>query len=461
MMKLKKIGALVLAAAMLPAAGCGRVEAAPVHEAQTVHSYTFDKLGKNVMPVGGYIGPFGGYGYNGTYMESLITEEQYQTVADCGLNFLIGMKQDYNLNREETIASLELADDHEIMLFIKDSYLYDLSASYRAPVSKADFEERVKLYSDYGSFAGLVGRDEPFGFELPNCQAVQQRFDEVFQKESSTALYMNSLSYQCPEDWLAGGPNGVISEKWDLDKYMEEYFKAMSGMKFYSYDTYPFVNGGIRGTYFENLQLVRDITSEAGIPFWTFIQGGGYFDNDPGWDHPTEGGLLWQVSTSLAYGAKGYQYFPYCHPAEFTQAPTGGSSLIGRYGEKTATWFYAQKANRKTQAVDHILMNSAHMGVISNGQSPAGIPEGSTIESFRELTKVSGADSIVGCFDYAGKTALYVVNNSVTQDKAKVTLEFTGNYGYEVIQRATSRDLSGKSITLTFAPGEGALVVLK
>ena len=48
MMKLKKIGALVLAAAMLPAAGCGRVEAAPVHEAQTVHSYTFDKLGKNV-----------------------------------------------------------------------------------------------------------------------------------------------------------------------------------------------------------------------------------------------------------------------------------------------------------------------------------------------------------------------------------------------------------------------------
>lgn len=458
---MKKILFWMLALIMaLSISGCSRVQPAPQHEAETVHRFYFDKLGQDVMPIGGYMGPFGGYGYQGQYLESLITEEQFQSVVDCGLNFLIDTKQDYNMNRQETEESLKLAADKNIMVYIYDTYLFDLRSTYRPPVSKEEFAERVKAYQSYSSFAGLIGRDEPFGFELQNCKTVQDRFNEVFAKDSSTSLYMNSLSYQCPEDWFAGGPNSVIAEKWDLEKYLEEYFKAMSGMKVYSYDLYPFYNGVIRGTYFENLQLVRDLTQEAGIPFWTFIQGGGYFDNSPSWDHPTEGGLLWQVSTSLAYGAKGYQYFPYCHPPEFTDSPSGGSSLIGRYGEKTETWFYAQKANRQTQAVDHVLMNSAHMGVIAHGQSPAGIPEGSTLSSFRELVSVEGDSAIVGCFDYQGKTALYVVNNSVTLDHAKIRLTFSGNYQYDVIQRAVTTELTGKQIDLTFAPGEGALVVL-
>ena len=59
-----------------------------------------------------------------------------------------------------------------------------------------------------------------------------------------------------------------------------------------------------------------------------------------------------------------------------------------------------------------------------------------------------------------GKTVLYVVNNSVTLDKAKVRVNFDGNYEFEVIQNANSSVLVGDNVELTFAPGQGALIAI-
>lgn len=468
-MKTKKIisllsaGTLFLASVSMGACGEKEVTLAPTHEVEPVYAYTFDQFSSDTMPIGAYIGPFGDYSYNGTYMESLVTDEQYATANECGLNFFAAMKQDYNVNREETMLSLDLAARNEMVLFIGDSYLYNLKrGEMREAVDVEAFKARVAAYENHQGFAGLIGRDEPFGFELAACGDVQDRFNEVFDIHSSTALYMNANGVQCPAGWFSGGPDYALGHDvvWTLEQYLEEYLKELSGAKFFSYDVYPFYGGTVRSGYLQNLKLVRDMTLEAEIPFWGFIQGGGYYDNDDAWDFPTEGGLMWNVSTTLAFGAKGYQYFPYCHPAEFTIAPSGASSLIGRYGEKTASWYYAQRANKQTKAIDHVLMNAAHMGVIAHGASPSVIPEG-MLETYRELTKVAGDDALVGCFDYKGKTALYVVNNSVTKDKAKINLSFNGVYEYEVIQNAVSTTVQGDTVTLTFSPGEGALVVLK
>lgn len=437
------------------------LKAATKRKPQPVYTYYFDRFGKDVMPIGAYIGPFGGYERNGERIESLITDEQYAAVRECGLNFFAAMKQDYNVNREETELSLDIADKYGVMLFICDTYLFSLARKQmRPPVPKAEFVERVAKYKDRPSFAGIVGRDEPFVFELEDCGKVQRAFDEVFDKNSSAALYMNSLSYQCPPQWLAGGPDGVIKEKWTVEEYVDKYLEVMRGAKFYSYDTYPFYNKEIRSTYFINLALVRDKTAATGIPFWGFIQGGGYYDNDTLWDVPTEGGLRWNVSTTLAYGAKGYQYFPYCHPAEFSEPESGICCLIGRYGEKTDRWYYAKELNLQSRAIEKILMNSAHEGVIFHGESPAKKPK-NTLKTYRELVSVTGGDALIGCFDYKGGTALYAVNDSTVKDGVKITLEFDGRYAFDIIQSAKKYELSGDALTLTFKAGEGAMIVLK
>ena len=67
----------------------------------------------------------------------------------------------------------------------------------------------------------------------------------------------------------------------------------------------------------------------------------------------------------------------------------------------------------------------------------------------------------MGCFNYKGGTALYVVNYN-RKEKANVSLSFgCDDYRYTVIQRGKSCDVVGGRIPLTLDYGEGALVVLK
>ncbi len=431
-------------------------------KALPVYAFSFDGLPEDEMPIGGYIGPFGGYEHNGEKIASTVTDEQYGYVKECGLNFFAAMKQDYDANREETLLSLDLAAKYGVKLFIRDSALFALHLQEkRPPLPKAEFAARVANYKDHPAFAGIVGRDEPFGHEFPEVEAVQRRFNEVFEG-TNFGLYMNANGYQCPQPWLSGGPEYVIKEDWTVAQYTEKYLNATHGAKFYSYDTYPFCyeDGHVRETYLMNLQLVRDMTTERGIPFFSFVQGGGYYDEDPHWFVPTEGGLTWNVTTSLAYGAKGIQYFPYSHPSEFTKPKSGICALVGRYGERTERWYYAKKINAHIKAIQSVLMRSGHAGIMANGESPCPIPENSTLKSYRELQSLSGDPAIVGCYDYKGKTALYVVNNSIDK-QAEITLGFDGEYAFEITQGVEKCEKQGTNLTLHFGAGEAALVLVK
>lgn len=107
-------------------------------------------------------------------------------------------------------------------------------------------------------------------------------------------------------------------------------------------------------------------------------------------------------------------------------------------------------------------MNSVNKGVIASGEetkerlalATEAMLEGT---SWRELTSVEG-EAVIGCFNYQGNTALYVVNfyDSYAQ---KIALEFQGKCNFTKIQGAKSEKLSGSEIVLDLAAGEGVLLV--
>ena len=100
------------------------------------------------------------------------------------------------------------------------------------------------------------------------------------------------------------------------------------------------------------------------------------------------------------------------------------------------------------------------MGMIATGEKAdrltAGIQDDEFVldGSFRQLSSVSGDASFVGCFDYQGWTALYVVNAS-RNDRATVGLHFDNVYAYDVTQRAETVSVVGKNMELNLQPGEG------
>lgn len=475
----KKILSVALAATVAFAAlsGCGKKE--EIKKASTIEPedyavYYFDRFGDEVMPVGGYIGPTSGFGYNGTYMDSQITDYHYGLVEDCGLNFIVGMKPDYKTHRQDVLDSLKYADQHNVMYFVRDTRLFEVTDDNAANkgnylyVSLQEFQDMVKEYSSYNSFAGLVCRDEPWASMFDQVKQILYYFDETF--DSNKLLYVNSLSYQCPAGWFGSGSTGTENNDMTIEGYMKEWFKAFPTLGYYSYDTYPFITeeaGYIRTDIFKNYSLAKRYSEANGVPFWVFMQAGGNWGGESNWRKTNRGEVLWQVNTALAFGAKGYTWFPYNTPPENINSPEGDDGLIGRGGQTTPQWYYAQEANRQTHACDHILMKSAYKGIIyhlSGEQDTSNnveMPKEEIISEYRQLKSVSGDNAIVGCFNYLGRTALYVVNNSVTKDKAKITLSFDDSYEYEVIQRAASYNVSGSSIQLTFSPGEGACIVLK
>lgn len=477
---IKKILSLLIATLILVSVvGCGNSEVKKgiITAPESFYAYTFDRFGDEVMPIGGYIGPTSGFGYKGNYMPSQITDYHYQLVKECGLNFIIGMRPDYKVQTQDVIDALTYADKNDVMYFVYDTYLYEVNDDNAANpdryvyVSIDAFKERVKAYSRYNSFAGLVCRDEPWANMFEQIKKINYYFDETF--ENNKLLYLNSNSMQCPDGWFGSGEAKTYKPDMTLEEYMTEWFESFPTLGYYSYDTYPFTTHNsdyIRTDIFKNYSLVRRYCEKYKVPFWTFMQAGGdWGGTDSNWRVTDEGEIWWQVSTALAFGAKGYTWFPYNTPPENIGSPEGSDGLIGRGGQKTEQWYYVKNVNEQTRACDHILMKSVYKGMIRNlsgkedSTNALVLPDIENAElngKFREVVSISGDNSVTGCFTYFGKTVLYVVNNSISLDKANIKVSFDGKYEFEVIQRAKSQTMTGNGVELTFAPGEGALIAI-
>lgn len=135
--------------------------------------------------------------------------------------------------------------------------------------------------------------------------------------------------------------------------------------------------------------------------------------------------------------------------------------MIDVDGNKTEVYGYVQKINRQIAAVDEVLMCSLSKGIMVSGTSPCAIPEEDVIESYQNLTDVSGATALVGCFDYNGKPAYYVFNNNNTSQEA-ISLTFDSPCKGYTVQAAEKEAFSDTSVMeLTLKAGEAVLVVLE
>lgn len=427
------------------------------YEPEKVYSYTFDLLGEDVMPIGGYMAPTSGYAYGGVWYESKITDEQFALAEDAGINLLYNTREDYNIVPDTVKEALGYAETHKIVYLFPDTGIVNIRGGR---VADADtMAARIPEYADSPSFGGLTCIDEPGKNYFDLIRQANENFSRALGEKKGT-LYVNLFPSYAGRGQLSGNEN---DQSVDYNSYISSYIETCSP-EYLSYDYYPFIGTtestqyNVESTYFSNLNTVRSAAENNGIPFWVYIQAGGMWEGRTDVRIPNEGEVLWQVNTGLACGAKGIQYFPYVLPPEWSDMDSQ-AGLINKFGQKNAMYFYAQKANRQIQAIDHVLMNAHSAGVIAHGNTPASFYGEMKIDSYRQLKGVSGDDALVGCFDYQGRSAFYVVSNSITAEKAEITLKFDQKYCFDVTQRAQERSTVGKELTLKLAAGEGALVL--
>ena len=430
------------------------------------------------------------------------TEERYQEIAAAGFNFVVGENgiQDDSTNPAALAAATAtklkfLLTDRTLRRKIRDSTAGANVASAnvasahqggatpsllrqtiangkpRPSTSRAtpeitseatsDPREEVrlrirrllKLYARYSALAGLHLYDEPsrdlFGIVGYTREALQG----LAPDESP---YVNV--------WPSYASNSALGTS-TYEEYLRLYLSEVAP-PLLCFDHYPLLEGTeITSDYFYNWGVIRRYALQAGIPSWVFIQSadfGGEGANISKRRRPNEAEILWQINVSLAYGAKGIQYFTYWTPA----ATHFGEALVSRDGVLTPLYNYAKRANDYLRVVGKVLLPLTSDSVAHANEEP--LPHGVTaFKADGYVTSTSGSPVILGKFRKpAGGTDRYLLaaNHSFAKEaETKITLSGSVSKVLELdSQTGTFASVAQQAtLVLSTAPGEARLYLLR
>ena len=477
----RSIAGLIAVSMLLPVGACGTEKekaekTKPVVEKmdeEKVYSYAIDAIGGNdVMPIAGFYGPYElGHSYMGVSVPNYISDDIFSKLSDCGINLIQQSNLDAKEEPEGQVRMLELADKYGIGVYVRHSDIYGLHRDNLA--SLEEMSEIINLYANYPAFAGVDVIDEP-GTEYWWNTLPQGYISDYVE----TVERLKKLDIGFGVNAITAGP---AAEEM-FTKYLTEFCSTLKP-QYLCHTNYTFHDApdGTNdddlhkdmSTALWKLDKIRSYAEEYNIPFWRYVAAGGQMNDDgTAYDsksyYPNEGQTLWEVNTSLAYGVKGIAWFTLIEPLHFSYAKSEPyydserCGLIGVWGNKTQFWYYAQKANEQIEAVDHVLMNAVNKGVLVYGKNAKADTSGNEAvisgDSWRELRDVDGS-AMVGCFNYKGKSAFYVVNYEF-QYRQKITLDLLDAYNLTVIQQAETSRVKTDSLTLDMEPGEGVLIVV-
>lgn len=411
----------------------------------TYQSYWMKQHDYKTMPVCAFLAPPVKVG---EYTENFVTEEQYRILAESGINTAYGMTEVLPLYAADVSAALSYCDKYGLSYVACVSSLHTMKS--RAQVENAIYNPL--LMGVPAALGGVIVRDEPAYSEFAGCKIVKDILGEMLP---DILYHANLFPDYATADQLYNRASGIpaLPEKgYSYEQYVKDYIEVYRP-QILSYDYYPMSGreGEIKDGYFKNMSVIRTQAAEAEIPFWVYIQTCSFHESVR---VPNESEIQWLVNTSLAYGAKGIQYFTYFLPNDSGEIFHG--SMIDREGKKTPIYDYVKKVNGQIAAVDEILMCSFSRGVIVTGDTPCEIPEKDTISSYGALDGVSALHTLTGCFDYRGKDAYYAVNNSISEVD-RVVFTFPSHKGYYILdgQKRTFEE----KVEITLKQGQGVLIV--
>lgn len=424
-----------------------------IRKPEKVDTLYFDYIGgKNVMPIGGWWGPY----VANNPVTDLTDLKYYEMIKQCGINFITVSKDDYREDKESCIKAFKYAEQTHLGIFAHDSQILEID-------NVDEMRKRLNEYiNNYKCILGIHVKDEP---EPKKFDILERTFKLLWETGIKDKVFYTNLFAACHSVCF-----GVDNYKEPYLEYLDEFFEKIK-CEFMSYDFYPFsfFNEGTNTSpkYFFNLSIARKYCREHHIPLWTFAQTGfwsgvGPKDEDK---FPNENEMFWNINTCLAYGVKAIHYFTIIQPETYVYDKNSDkpdyrkSGLIGFDGKENRWYYYAKKINEHIAFVDEVLMNSQSMAVIPIGDVEKYMGEEKTY-SFRELKQLEGHHAVIGCFDYQGKTCLYVVNNS-TVSEDKISLTFDAERGFDIYNNLKKEEMYGKFINLELDAGQAVMIVVK
>ena len=307
------------------------------------------------------------------------TERHVKGLAECGMtlaNFAPG-------------SALNLCHEYGLNLIIQDPRL-----RYDWDTGDADEIERglravAREFGDHPACYGYYLRDEPNAADFANLGRSAHILRDVTPDK---AVYVNLFPNYASREQL-----GTQTYREHLDRYCDEFKPT-----FISYDNYfAMIGDEVLAEYYQNLESVRDVSLERGVPFWNIILSTAHY----GYRIPSEGDMHFQVFTTLAYGGKGISYFTYFTPRgeNFRMGP------IDHFGGRTPVWDMVRRCNGQVRSLAPHLLKLNSTGVYHAPEAPA--EECRKLPGDTLVKSVSGGQFLIGEFVHEDGSQWFLVVN--------------------------------------------------
>ncbi|MBQ2714203.1 MAG: leucine-rich repeat domain-containing protein, partial [Clostridia bacterium] len=369
--------------------------------------WTYEFLGKDVLPIGAYIEPSVGY-----FAENVTLDWNIREFVGSGCNIMICIGQiRWGTTNEHYHEIFKLLEKYGAMVMVKDDNEHVL-INYDKAHEKG-----------YASLAGWHVVDEPGtsswveghniytrkGIEKTgkpeltsiNKNASHKSFVDKYPRK---LFYINLLPVNSPKHaFVLGAEDYCVEEnRADLWKNYEKlaeyeyYYKTyMDDFKpeVFSYDFYPLWANGLgcdshlfypelNARHFEQLAVTRRYCQDYSLkikgsetPFWNFIEVSGWGDSRSGARCPIHSEIEWQINTAFVFGSKGYQYFCYNQYCDITGGGAHNTITIEtpvKYDGNINEDVYAmvRLANGRAQAFAKWILNASVDHIAQVGENP-------------------------------------------------------------------------------------------
>lgn len=351
------------------------------------------------------------------------TDDNFKAFSDCGFNIsLYGYA-----SLSQLVNACNVAQKYHVRI------LGHCPETHHSP------EKAASILRNNKGFFGYVLQDEPSAIEI---KALQKEIARLKTVDNSHCFYINLHPYYA---------------KWTLEhtktKTYGEYLDVATSTscKQLSFDYYPVTKEGIRTNWYHNLELIRNQSMKAGIPFWGFVLSVPHAM----YPQPTLNSLRLQVYANLAYGAQAIQYFTYWTPKPERENDYHNGP-VDNQGKKTSTWYLVQQMNRELKTVSKLFYGAK----VTSVRHMKIIPQGCTKQNkmpvnLSSLKIVSSKGAIISQFEKNGHTYLAVVNKN-HWDEMTLLIKAKNN-----IPKHITKSLSEESMKTSYQIPAGDVILFK
>ena len=313
---------------------------------------------------------------------------------------------------------------------------------------KAYFEY---LYATYPGNTAWQVKDEAQRTNMDSVAAICEWLKQTFP---DSLIYGNVLpGGALPPKYWGGTPPG--SYGWG--DYLEDYMTIVQP-ELLAYDHYPFSDdGGTSGYYWYNLQGVRNVALNHGVPYGIFLQS---YGGDHGKRIPSESDMRMQAFTHLAAGYKMLMYFTY--------DPALGTTMVDGGGGTSIIYDRAQMQNPELETMGSVtrFLASTRISYVRGGTQmpwsapPEWYPNSAYDPHLDQITVVNGNDDkngFVGQFvDDYGQRYFMLTNiwHGMNLSPAATTADFNLTFADDVSGLVRFNRITGQSEILPLTAGQ-------